>query len=64
LARPTLWTPAGLISLGLLLVVLTAREFIRVCLDAPRLIRLLTLVSFPMLAVFVAVVIMRFVVLS
>lgn len=64
LARPTLWTPAGLISLGLLLAVLTAREFIRVCLDAPRLIRLLTLASFPMLAVFAAVVIIRFVVLS
>jgi hypothetical protein len=63
-AQPTLWTPAGLIILCLLLLVLTAREFIRVCLDAPRLTRLLTLVSLPVLAVFVAVVIMRFVVLS
>jgi hypothetical protein len=63
-ARPTLWTPAGLIILCLLLLVLTAREFIRVSLDAPRLIRLLTLVSLPMLTVFVGVVIMRFIVLS
>ena len=62
--RPTLWTPVGLITLCLLLLVLTAREFVRVCLDAPRLTRLLTLVSLPMLAVFVAVVIMRFIVLS
>ena len=63
-ARPTLWTPAGLITLCLLLFVLTAREFIRVCLDAPRLTRLFTLVSIPMLVVFVVAVIMRFVVLS
>lgn len=62
-ARPTLWTPAGLIILCLLLLILTAREFIRICLDAPRLTRLLTLVSLPVLAVFVAVVIMRFIVL-
>lgn len=63
-ASPTLWTPAGLIILCLLLLVLTAREFIRVCLDAPRLTRLLTIISLPMLTVFVGVVIMRFVVLS
>jgi len=63
-ARPTLWTPAGLVILCLLLLVLTAREFIRVCLDAPRLTRLLTLVSLPMLAVFAGVVVMRFVLLS
>jgi len=62
--RPTLWTPAGLIILGLLLLVLTAREFIRVCLDAPRLTRLLTLVSLPMLMIFLVVVVMRFIVLS
>jgi hypothetical protein len=63
-ARSTLWTPTGLIILCLLLLVLTAREFIRVCLDTPRLTRLLTLVSFPILAVFVAIVILRFIVLS
>ena len=63
-ASSTLWTAVGLIVLCLLLLVLTAREFIRVCLDAPRLTRLLTLVSLPMLAVFVGVVIMRFIVLS
>jgi len=63
-ARSTLWTPAGLITLCLLLLVLTAREFTRVCLDTPRLTRLLTLVSLPMLVVFAVVVIMRFILLS
>lgn len=63
-APPTLWTPVGLIVLCLLLFILTAREFIRVCLDAPRLTRLLTLVSLPMLAIFIGVVIIRFIVLS
>lgn len=63
-AQSTLLTPTGLIILCLLLLVLTAREFIRICLNAPRLTRLLTLVSFPMLAVFVAIVILRFIVLS
>ena len=63
-ARSTLWTPAGLIILCLLLLVLTAREFTRVCLDTPRLTRLLTLVSLPMLVVFAVVVIMRFILLS
>jgi hypothetical protein len=62
--RSTLWTPVGLIILSLLLLVLVAREFVRVCLDAPRLARLLTLTSLPMLALFIVVVIMRFVVLS
>jgi hypothetical protein len=63
-SRPTLWTPAGLIVLCLLLLILIAREFIRVCLDAPRSTRLLTLVSLPMLTVFAGIVIMRFIVLS
>jgi hypothetical protein len=62
--RSTLWTPVGLVILSLLLLVLVAREFVRVCLDAPRLTRLLTLASLPMLALFIVVVIMRFVVLS
>lgn len=62
--RSTLWTPVGLVILSLLLLVLVAREFVRVCLDAPRLTRLLSLASLPVLAVFIAVVIMRFAGLS
>jgi hypothetical protein len=62
--RSTLWTPVGLVILSLLLLVLVAREFVRVCLDAPRLGRLLTQTSIPLLALFIIVVIMRFVVLS
>jgi hypothetical protein len=62
--RSTPWTPVGLVILSLLLLVLVAREFVRVCLDAPRLTRLLTLASLPMLTLFFVVVIMRFVVLS
>ncbi len=61
----TPWTAAGLAVLGLLLLVLTAREFIRVCLGAPRLlIRPLTLASLPLLIAFIGVVIMRFAVIS
>ena len=61
----TPWTAAGLAVLGLLLLVLTAREFIRVCLGAPRLlIGLLTLASLPLLVAFIGVVIVRFVGIS
>jgi hypothetical protein len=64
-SQSTLWTPAGLVVLGLLLLVLTAREFIRVCLGAPRrLIRALTLASLPLLVVFIGVVIIRFIVIA
>lgn len=62
--RSTLWTPVGLVIFGLLLLVLLAREYVRVCLDAPRVIRLLTLTSLPLLVAFIVVVVMRFVVLS
>jgi hypothetical protein len=58
------WTAAGLAVLGLLLLVLTAREFIRVCLDAPRLAGLLTVASLPLLVAFIGVVISRFAVIS
>ena len=61
----TLWTLAGLVIFGLLVLVLTAREFIRVCLDAPRLlIGLLTRASLPLLVAFIGVVIIRFIVFS
>jgi hypothetical protein len=61
----TLWTPVGLVIFGLLLLVLTAREFIRVCLDAPPLLtRMLTRASLPLLVAFIGVVIIRFVVFS
>ncbi len=63
--RATFWTPVGLVVLGLLLLVLVAREFIRVCLGAPRrLIRPLTLASLPLLMLLLVVVIERFIVLS
>jgi hypothetical protein len=60
------WTPYGLVAAGLLLILLAAREFIRVSGTAParRLIRPLTLVSLPLLVVLVAVVAERFIVLS
>ena len=61
----TLWTLAGLVILGLLLLVLTAREFIRVCLGAPQLpIGLLTRASLPLLVAFIGVVILRFMIIS
>jgi hypothetical protein len=60
----TLWTPVGLVLLVLLLLILTAREFIRECLDAPRLITMLTRASLPLLVLFVGVVIIRFVFIS
>ena len=61
----TLWTPTGLVILSLLLLVLTAREFIRVCLGAPPLpIGLLTRASLPLLVAFIGVVILRFTIIS
>jgi hypothetical protein len=61
----TIWTPIGLAVLVLLLLVLTAREFVRVCLGAPRrIIRVLTVASLPLLVAFAVVVIMRFIVIS
>jgi hypothetical protein len=64
-SRSTVWTPIGLAVLVLLLLVLIAREYIRVCLGGPRLlIRLLTLTSLPLLVLFTVVVVMRFIVIS
>ena len=61
----TAWTPAGLIVLALLVLVLAAREFARVCLPEPRrFVRPLTLVSLPLLMLLAAVVVERFIVLS
>jgi hypothetical protein len=63
--RFTIWTPIGLVVLILLLLVLTAREYVRVCLGAPRrIIRALTISSLPLLVAFIIVIIMRFRVLS
>ncbi len=61
----TPWTPAGLVALGLLIFVLAAREFVRVCLPPRRWLRqILTLASLPLLAALLAVVVERFIVLS
>jgi hypothetical protein len=63
--RSTIWTPIGLAVLGLLLLVLLAREFIRVSVPAAiRFIRPLTLASWPLLVLLLAVVALRFVLLS
>jgi hypothetical protein len=63
--RGTIWTPIGLAVLGLLLLVLLAREFIRVSVPAAvRFIRPLTLTSVPLLVLLIAVVALRFVLLS
>jgi hypothetical protein len=58
------WTLAGLIVLGLLLVLLAAAEFSRVCRPASRLIRPLTLASLPLLVLLLGVVALRFAGLS
>jgi hypothetical protein len=64
-ARATIWTPAGLAVLVLLLLVLIAREFARICLGAPRrIMRWLTVISLPLLVAFVVVVSMRFIVIA
>ena len=64
--RATIWTPVGLAVLGLLLLVLLAREFVRAAgrPAAVRFIRPLTLVSLPLLVLLLAIVAERFVVLS
>ena len=60
-----IWTPIGLAVLAVLLALLAGREFLRVLYPASRrMIRWFTLCSIPVLVLFVAVVIIRFVVLS
>jgi hypothetical protein len=60
-----LWTPVGLVVLALLLAILVAREFIRVCGPARgRLVRPLTWASLPLLVALLAVVAERFVLLK
>jgi hypothetical protein len=63
-ASPTIWTPIGLAVLGLLLLVLAAREYSRIWTASRRLTRSLALASLPLLILFAFVVIIRFVVLS
>ena len=64
-APSNIWTPIGLAVLAVLLALLAAREFLRVWYPDPRrMIRWLTFCSLPVLLLFVAVVIIRFVVLS
>jgi O-antigen/teichoic acid export membrane protein len=62
---PTIvWTPVALAVLWLLIVVLAAREFTRLCAPgSARLLRLLTLVSWPLLVLALEFVIARFVAL-
>ena len=64
-SRTTPLTPIGLAVLGLLLAILAAREYVRVCLGAPRrLIRILTWTSLPLLVAFIVIVAARFIVMS
>ena len=64
-APSNIWTPIGLALLAVLLALLAGREFLRVWRpDLRRMIRWFTLCSLPMLLLFVAVVIIRFVTLS
>src|SRR6201996_6848699 len=61
----TIWTPIGLAELALLLLVLGAREFIRIWRPADtRLARRLSMASIPLLVIFVIIVLIRFVVLG
>jgi O-antigen/teichoic acid export membrane protein len=63
--RGTAWTPGGLVVLGLLLCVLAAREFTRVCLGARAwLMEPLTLAAWPLFVLFIGVVVIRFMVLA
>ena len=64
--RATIWTPVGFAVLGLLLLVLLAREFVRAAVRPAtvRFIRPLTLVSLPLLVLLLVIVAERFVVLS
>ena len=60
-----IWTPVGLAILAVLLLLLTAKEFVRVWrADPRRLGRQLTISSLPVLTLFVIVVIIRFIMLS
>ena len=60
-----IWTPIGLAVLAVLLALLAGREFLRVLRpDSRRMIRWFTLSSLPVLLLFVAVVVIRFVTLS
>jgi len=60
-----IWTPIGLAVLAVLLALLAGREFLRVLRpDSRRMIRWFTLSSLPVLVLFVAVVVIRFVTLS
>jgi len=60
-----IWTPIGLAVLAVLLALLAGREFLRVLHpDSRRMIRRFTLYSLPVLLLFAAVVIIRFVTLS
>ncbi|HXP54535.1 MAG TPA: hypothetical protein VN847_06255, partial [Streptosporangiaceae bacterium] len=61
----TIWTPIGLAELALLLLVLGAREFVRIWRPTDtRLARRLSMASIPLLVIFVIIVLIRFVVLG
>jgi O-antigen/teichoic acid export membrane protein len=61
----TIWTPIGLAELALLLLVLGAREFVRIWRPADtRLARRLSMASVPLLVIFIIIVLIRFVVLG
>ena len=63
-APGSVWTPLGLAVLWLLIMVLAVREFARVGAPVPaRLLRLLTVASWPLLVLTLGIVIARFVVL-
>jgi O-antigen/teichoic acid export membrane protein/uncharacterized membrane protein YhaH (DUF805 family) len=61
----TIWTPIGLAELALLLLVLGAREFVRIWRPTDtRLARRLSMASIPLLVIFIIIVLIRFVVLG
>jgi hypothetical protein len=62
--RPVGWSAAGVVLLWLVLLLLAAREFTRVCRPGARVVRRCTLASLPLLALLAAVVALRFVILS
>ena len=61
---PWNWTQAGLVVLGLLLVLLVLREFTCVIRPASGAIRLLTIASLPLLVLLLGDVVLRFVVIT
>jgi hypothetical protein len=61
---PWNWTQAGLVVLGLLLVLLVVREFMCVIRPASGAIRLLTIASLPLLVLLLGDVVLRFVVIT